>query len=153
LKSKLLLFITIVAVMLSMFSLSALASSRFVNITRPEGNEVVYKEIYSIGCIGTYDDTTIEFSYKDRVTGKYKPLLSTEGESSFRVDKGNFFGKDVELKYKGENEIRVTSYTKSTKNDPQESDYTITLAEETKKSNWFDDALKWFKGLSLDDKK
>ena len=130
--------------MLPMFSLPVLAS-KVVNITRPEANEVVYNEIYSIGGIGIYDHTTIEFYYKDRETEKYKILLTTDGEASFTVDKGNFFGKDIELKYKGENEIRITSYTKATRNNPKENDYTITVAEEKKNGNWFTDALDWFK--------
>jgi len=137
-RSKLLTFVIIIAVMLPLFALSALAApTKVVDITRPEGNEIVTKEIFSICCIGMYDNTTILFEYKDKETGNYKPLLTTEGESLFKVEKNDFFGKDIQLKYKGENQIRVIAYTKATKGDPQENNYTITLAEEKKKSNWF----------------
>lgn len=139
-KSKLLTFIIIIAVMLPLFSIPALASTKVVDITRPEGNEVVYKELFSICGVCIYDDTTIEFFYKDKETGEYKPLLTTEDQASFKVGSNKIFGKDIKLKYKGENKIRVIAYTDATKSDPQKSNYTITFSEE-KKSNWLIDSV------------
>ena len=149
-KSKLLTFLIIVAVMLPFFALPALAATKVVDITSPGGSDlVVTKEIFSICGICIYDDTTIEFAYKDRESGKYRELLTTDGESSFRVGSSRLFGKSIVLKYKeGENKIRVIAYTKATKNDPQESDYTVTFSEEKKKSNWFSGAWNWFAGAN-----
>ena len=92
-----------------------------------------------------------ELFYKDKETDEYKPLLTTEGESSFTV--GKLFGKDIELKYKGENEIKVKAYTKATKSDPQVEDYTITFTEEKKQDNWLEKALNWFTGADANEKK
>jgi len=146
-RSKLLIFTIIIAVMLPLFAVPALAAgAKVVDITRPEGNEIVTKEIFSIGGACIYDDTTIEFFYKEKETGDYRSLATTEGDSSFKVGNSKLFGKEVELKYKGDNEIRVIAYTKLTKDNPQREDYTITVTEEKKKSNWFDAAINWFKG-------
>lgn len=122
---------------------AAAASPKVVDITRPEGNEVVTKDVFTICGVCVYDDTTIELAYKDRDTGTFKPLYTTDKESIFKVGSNKLFAKDIVLKYKGENIIKITAYTKATENDPWSKDYTITLAQEKKKSNWFDDALKW----------
>jgi opacity protein-like surface antigen len=146
-KSKLLIFIIIVAVMISVF-VPAVASS-VVDITRPEGNEIVTKDIFSICGVCVSDETTIAFQYKNRETGDYEPLLTTDDESSFKVGNNKIFGKDIRLKYKGENQIRVIAYTKATQSKPQVSDYTITLVDENnekKKTNWIDAAIKWLTG-------
>ena len=141
-KLKLLTFIIIFAVMMPLITIPAMAASKVVDITRPEGNEIVTKDVFSICGVCLYDETTIEFSYKDKETGKYKPLETVEGYSDFKVGNNKLFGKEIVLKYKGENEIKVTAYTKSTKEDPQENYYKITLTEEKKKDNWFTDIGK-----------
>lgn len=144
-RSKLLIFTIIVAVMLSIFALPVMASpTKVVDITSPESDQIVYNKEFSICGLCIYDDTTIELEYWDKDDEKFRPLLTTEGDSSFKVGSNKIFGKSVELKYKGKNEIRITSYTKSTKDDPQVDDYTITLGE--KKGNWFTDI-----GLSIMD--
>ncbi len=142
-RSKLLIFTIIAAVVLSFLALPALASSKVVDITRPEGKEVVTKDVFSICGVCLYDETTISFEYKDKDTGKFKPLETTEGYSTFKVGSGKIFGKDVKLKYKGDNEIRIISYTKDTKDDPQIDPFTITLGEEKKKGNWLDALSDW----------
>jgi len=138
--------------MLSLFAIPALASTKVIDISRPEGNEeIVTKTIFSICGASIYDETIIEFFYKDTDANQYKPLLTTEGDASFTV--GKIFGKDIELKYRGENEIKIKAYTKATKNEPQIEYYTITLAEEKKKDNWFEKALDWFTGTDANEKK
>lgn len=141
-KSKLLILIIIVAVMISVF-VPAVAASPVVDITRPEGNEIVTKDIFSICGVCVYDETTIAFEYKDKETGEYKSLLTTDGETSFKVGNNKIFGKDIQLKYKEKNEIRVIAYTKATQSKPQVNDYTITLVDEKKKTNWIKDAINW----------
>jgi len=136
--------------MLSLFAIPALAAD-VVDISRPEGNEIVTKDIFSICGASIYDEATVELFYKDEETDQYKPLLTTEGESSFTV--GKIFGKDIKLKYPGENEIKIKAYTKSTKNDPQFEKYTITLAEEKRDQNWLEKALNWFTGADANEKK
>jgi hypothetical protein len=147
-KSKLLIFVIIITVMLPLFVIPAFASD-VVEISRPEGNEVVTKEIFSICGSSVSEEATIELSYKDK-DGDYKPLFTTEGESTFTV--GKIFGKDIVLK-KGDNEIKIVAYTKSTKNDPQVKNYTITYTEEKKSDNWLDKALNWFTGADANEKK
>lgn len=136
---KLLTFIIIVAVMIPLIAVPALAASKVVDITRPDGNEIVTKDVFSICGVGLYDDTTVEFSYKDKDTGKYKPLETANGYSSFKVGNKKLFGEEIVLKYKGENEIKIVAFTKATKDDPQENSYTITWTDEKKKGNWFND--------------
>lgn len=145
-KSKLLIFIIIITVMIPLFALPALASSKVVNISRPEGNEIVFKEIFSICGSSVYDEATIELFYKDE-EGEYQPLYTTEGESSFTV--GKFFGKDIELS-KGQNKIRIVAYTEETKSHPQIKNYTITLAEEKKDENVLKKMLNWITGTDTD---
>lgn len=149
-KSKLLLFIILVAVMLSVF-MPAVASNNIVDITRPEGNEIVAKDIFSICGVCVYDETTIAFEYKDKDSGEYKSLLTTDGETSFKVGNNKIFGKDVQLKYKGENEIRVIASAKSV-NKSETKNYTITVVEEKKKGNWIDAAIKWLTGNKEENK-
>lgn len=139
-KSKLLILIIIVAVMLSVF-VPVVAASPVVDITRPEGNEIVTKDIFSICGVCIYDETTIAFEYKDKETGEYKPLLTTDGETSFKVGNNKIFGKDIQLK-KGENEIRVIASTKAV-SKPEIKPYTITLVDKKEKSNWIKDAINW----------
>lgn len=128
--------------MISLFVVPALATTtKVVDITRPEGNEIVTKDIFSICGVCIYNDTTIEFEYKDKETGKYRPLINTEGDSVFKVGSNKMFAKDIQLKYEGENEIKVTSYTKATQENPQENYYTITLTYEKKKNNWLTDSI------------
>ncbi len=143
-KSKLLTFIIIIAVMLPLFVVPTLASSQVVDISRPDGNEIVTKEIFSICGVTIEDEAYIEIFYKDRETDLYKPLQTTDGDYSFKV--GKIFSKDIELKYMGKNEIKVKAYTSATKNDPQINKYTITRVEEKKKENWLEKALNWFTG-------
>lgn len=148
-KSKLLIFTIIAAVMLILLALPTVASTKVVDITRPEGNEVVTKDVFSICGVCLYDETTISFEYKDKETGKYKPLETTDGYSTFKVGSGKIFGKDVKLKYKGDNDIKIIAYTKDTKDDPQIKDYIITLGEEKKKGSWIDALTDW---LGIKDK-
>ncbi|QNU66790.1 hypothetical protein EHE19_018460 [Ruminiclostridium herbifermentans] len=143
-KSKLLTFIIIIAFMLPLFVVPTLASSKIVDISRPDGNEIVTKEIFSICGVAIEDEAYIEIYYKDRETDLYKPLQTTDGEYVFKV--GKIFSKDIELKYKGKNELRIKAYTAATKNDPQIEKYTITLVEEKRKENWLEKALNWFAG-------
>ncbi|PYG87178.1 hypothetical protein LY28_02314 [Ruminiclostridium sufflavum DSM 19573] len=143
-KFKFITFIIIIAVMLPLFMVPTLASSNVVDISRPDGNEIVTKEVFSICGVTIEDEAYIEFYYKDKEADQYKPLLTTEGKYCFKV--GKIFGKDIELKYKGKNEIRIKAYTTATKNDPQIENYTITLVEEKKKENWLEKALNWFTG-------
>jgi len=149
-KSKLLIFVIIITVMLSIFAIPALASSKVVDITRPEGNEIVTKDIFSIcgGSIG--DEATIELFYKDRDTKQYEPLCTTEGESVFTV--GKIFGKDIVLMYKGENKIRIKAYVEGEESKPQIQNFTITLGEEKENDNWLEKALDWFTGTDANRK-
>jgi hypothetical protein len=143
-KSKLLTLLIIVAVMLPFFASSALAAPKVVDITSPGGNEeVVTKELFSICGVCIFDDTTIAFEYKDKDSGKYKELLTIDGESSFKVGSSKMFGKSIELKYKGVNEIKVIAFTKTLKD---ENYYTITFNEEKKKSSWLDRLENWLVG-------
>ncbi|MHB8062790.1 MAG: hypothetical protein ACYDG2_09190 [Ruminiclostridium sp.] len=150
-KSKLLIFIIIVTVMLTLFAIPVLASSNVIEISRPEGDEIVTKQMFSICGTSIEDGVIIEILYRDIETDEYKPLLTTDGKSSFSV--GKIFGKDIKLKYKGENEIQVKAYAKSTKNDPQIETYIITVAEEKKDGNWLENALDWFQGTDANEKK
>lgn len=145
-KSKLLIFTIIIAVIISILILPAAADNHVVDITRPEGNEVVTKEIFSIFGTCVYDETTISFEYFDEEAGDYKPLKTTGGNSTFKVGSGKMFGKDIKLKM-GPNDIRITAYTntKESKADPEIFDFTITLVEEKKNGNWFQDAINWIK--------
>ncbi len=149
-KSKLLIFIIIFTVLLSLFGTPALASTKVVDISRPEGNEIVTKDVFSLCGSSINDEATIELFYKDRETGKYTTLLTTEGEASFTV--GKLFGKDFVLKYKGENQIKLKAYTSATKSDPQIEEYTITLAEEKKDDNWLGKVWNWFTGKDTEKK-
>lgn len=144
-KSKLLIFIIIISSLLLMFSLPAMASSDIVRITRPDGNEIVEKSTFSICGVCTYDETYIEFQYKDRDTDKYRVLYTTDGDSSFKVGSSRLFGKNVELKYKGVNHIRVIAYRKDSRDDAETKYFTITYTEE-KKNNLIDsigNAINW----------
>lgn len=148
-KSKLLTLLIIVAVMLPFFASTVLAAPEVVvEITSPASNEeVVTKEQFSICGVCIYDETTIEFQYKNRESGEYEELLTTDGKASFKVGSNKLFGKSIKLKYKGEdNEIKVIAYTKATKDDPQVNEYTITFSDEKKKSNWFNDTWNWLVG-------
>lgn len=147
-KAKLLIFTIITTVLISIFALPAFATIDVVDITRPEGDEVVTKEIFSIFGTCIYDETTISFEYYDTDAGDYKPLKTTDGYSTFKVGSGKMFGKDIKLKYKGDNEIKITAYTntKDSKEDPQIMTYIITRGEEKKDSNWFEKALDWITG-------
>ncbi|WP_024832584.1 hypothetical protein [Ruminiclostridium josui] len=140
-KSKLLIFIIIVSVLMAVFVTPVMAASNIVKITRPDGNEVVEKPIFSICGVCTYDETFIEFLYWDKGTEKYQPLETTDGEYTFKVGSSKLFGKNVELKYKGENHIRVVAYTKATKDDPQTKNYTIIYAAE--KKSLLDNIRNW----------
>ena len=143
-KLKLLTCIIIISSVLAIFTVSVFAAEiKVVDISRPEGSEIVTKDVFSICGTSIYDDATIELYYKDKATDQYKPLENTEGESVFKV--GKIFGKDIKLN-KGENEIFIKAYTKSTKNDPQRETYTITYSEEKKKDGWWEKALNWFNG-------
>jgi hypothetical protein len=137
-KSKILISSIIVAVILSIFAIPAFAAN-IVEIYRPDGNEVVTKELFSISGACTYEDTTIEFYYKNKNSDEFVPLETTEGYSSFKVGSSKLFAKEVNLKYKGDNVIRIKSYTKSSK--PQYNTFTITYSEETKKGNWLTDSI------------
>lgn len=137
-KSKILIFIIIVSVLTAIFATPAMAAN-IVKITRPDGNEVVEKPIFSICGVCTYDETFIEFEYWDKSSEKYKPLETTDGELTFKVGSSKLFGKNVELKYKGENRIRVIAYTKNIKDDPKE--YTIIYAAE--KKSLLDNIRNW----------
>lgn len=150
-KSKLLIFTIIIAVMLSILILPAAADNHVIDISRPEGNEVVTKEIFSIFGTCVYDETTISFEYLDEA-GEYKPLKATDGNSTFKVGSGKMFGKDIKLK-KGENVIKITAYTntKESKEDPEILDFTITFVEDKKNSNWFQDAINWIKDGGKDE--
>lgn len=150
-KSKLLIFTIIIAVMISLLAIPAMAAT-VVDISRPEGNsEVVTKEIFSIFGTCLYDETTISFEYKDKDTNEFKPLETTDGYSTFKVGSGKMFGKDVKLKYKGDNIIRVIAYTKATQDDKQVENYTITVSDEKKKSNWLEKLTDWITGTSKGD--
>lgn len=138
-KSKILIFIIIVSVLTALFAVPAMAASNIVKITRPDGNEVVEKPVFSICGVCTYDETFIEFEYWDKATEKFQPLETTDGELTFKVGSSKLFGKNVELKYKGENRIRVLAYTKNTKDEPK--DYTIIYAAE--KKSLLDNIRNW----------
>ncbi len=142
-RSKILTFTIIVSVMLSVFLLPAFAAEHVVDISRPEGDEVVTKQVFSIFGTCIYDETTIAFEYFDTDAKEYKPLKTTDGVSTFKVGSGKMFGKDVNLKYKGPNDIKITAYTKETKDDPEEFYYTITWGEAKKSGDWFDKAIEW----------
>lgn len=143
-KSKLLAIIIFVAIMLPLFVVPVMASSQVVDISRPVGNEIVTKSEFSICGVAIEDEVYIELFYKDKGTGQYKALETTEGDHCFKV--GKIFSKDFELKYMGKNDIMVKAYTAATKNDPQINKYTITRVEEKKKANWLEKALSWFTG-------
>lgn len=150
-KSKLLLFILITAVMLFLVALPAMASEDYIEITRPEGNEeVVTKEVFSIWGKCIYDETTITFEYLDQETGNYEPLLTTGGVSTFKVGKSKTFGKDIKLKYKGPNEIKIKAYTAGNEDDPQELYYTITRGD--KQSGSLEAIVEWFNKFKDSDK-
>lgn len=151
-KSKMLTFIIIIAVMLAIFIIPAFAEVQVVDITRPEGDEVVTKETFSIFGTCIYDETTIKFEYRD-TDGDYKPLRTTDGTSTFKVGSGKMFGKDIRLKEKGENYIRITAYTntKESKDDPQILEYTITLGDDKNNGDWFEDAINWIKNGTNDE--
>lgn len=154
-KSKLLIFTIIIAVILSVLILPAAADDHVIDISRPEGNEVVTKEIFSIFGTCVYDETTISFEYlekSDDGSEVYKPLKATDGNSTFKVGSGKMFGKDIKLK-KGENVIKITAYTntKESKENPQILDFTITFVEDKKNSNWFQDAINWIKDGGKDE--
>ncbi len=149
---RFLLFTIIMAIMLSLLTSPAMAA-KVVDISRPDGNEVVTKDTFTIFGTCVYDETTISFEYKDKDSGEFKPLETTDGYSTFKVGSGKMFGKDIKLKYKGPNEIKIIAYTKDTVNDKWSKTYTITLGEEQKKSNWFDKAIEWITGGSKDSDK
>ncbi len=153
-KSRLLIFTIIIAVALSILILPATADNHVIDISRPEGNEVVTKEIFSIFGTCVYDETTISFEYFDEEADDYKPLKATDGKSTFKVGSGKMFGKDIKLK-KGENVIKITAYTntKESKEDPQILDFTITFVEDKKNSNWLQDAINWIQDGGKDDRK
>lgn len=140
-KSRLLIFIIIVSAILALFAIPAMAADNIVKITRPDGNEIVEKPVFSICGVCTYDETFIEFQYWDRVDEKYLPLETTDGDSSFKVGSSKLFGKNIELKYKGENQIKIIAYTKD-RDDPQTKTYTITYAPE-KKNSLLDNIRNW----------
>ncbi len=132
------------------------APGKFVEISRPEGNaEVVTKDVFSIFGTCVYDETIVTFEYKVRDSEEFKPLETTEGYSTFKVGSGKMFGKDIKLKYKGENIIRIIAYTKDIKDDKdkQVQTYTITQGEEKKKSNWFEKAIEWITSPGKDSDK
>lgn len=150
-KSKLLLFTVIITVMLFLVALPAMASE-YIEITRPEGDqEVVTKEIFSIWGKCIYDETTITFEYLDQETGSYEPLLTTGGVSTFKVGKSKTFGKDIKLKYKGPNEIRITAFAKGYEDDPETLNYTITRGE--KKTGTLEAIVEWFNNKLMDNDK
>lgn len=130
--------------MLPLFVVPALASSQVVDISRPDGNEIVTKDVFSICGVALEDNVYIEIFYKDRESDQYKLLPTTDGDYCSKV--GKIFSKDIELKYMGKNEIKVKAYTSESKNDPQINKYTITRVEEKKKENWLEKALNWFIG-------
>ncbi len=134
--------------MLPLFATPALAASKVVKITRPEGNEIVTQDIFSICGTSIGDEATIELFYYDKETKKYEPLSTTEGESTFTV--GKVFSKDIQLN-KGENKIRILAYTDPEKQ--QKETFTITLAEEKKEDNWLEKALDWFTDSDSTEKK
>lgn len=143
-KLKLLAFIIIISCVFSVFVIPSFAAEiPVVDISRPEGSEIVSKDIFSICGTSIYGEATIELYYKDKETNQYKPLENTDGESVFKV--GKIFGKDIKLK-KGENEIKIKAYTKSTKNDPQIKNYTITYTEAKEQESLWEKALNWFSG-------
>lgn len=148
-KSKLLIFVIIISVMLPLFAIPALASSKVVNITRPEGNEIVTQEYFSICGTSKKDEATIELYYYDKETKNYEPLSTTEGESTFTV--GKVFSKDILLN-KGENKIKIVAYI-DPEDKPQTAYFTITLAEEKKEDNWLEKALNWFTEADATEKK
>lgn len=123
-------------------ALPSAAAPKIVEITRPEGNEVVNKEIFSIFGTCLYDETTISFEYLDKETDTYLPLETTEGQTTFKVGNGKMFGKDIKLE-KGKNEIRIVASAKEIKDEKQYLPFTITFVEEKKKSNWFDKLTDW----------
>lgn len=151
-KSRLLIFTIIIAVIISILILPAAADNHVIDISRPEGNEVVTKEIFSIFGTCVYDETTISFEYYDEEIGDYKPLKATDGKSTFKVGNGKMFGKDIKLKM-GLNDIKITAYTntKESKDEPEEFYFTITLVEDKKNSNWFQDAINWIKDGGKDE--
>jgi len=145
-KLKLLTFIIIISSILSIFAVPAFAAEiKVVDISRPEGSEIVTKDIFSICGTCVYDEATIELSYWDKATEKYEALENTDGKSTFKV--GKIFGTDIKLN-KGENQIRIKAYTKSTKDSAQEKNYTITYTEEKKQDSWWEKALNWFGGTN-----
>ena len=98
--------------------------------------------MFSIFGTCIYDETTIKFEYLDADTGDYKPLKTVDGVSTFNVGSGKMFGKDIKLK-KGPNDIKITAYTKQTKDEPEEFYYTITFGDGNKSGDWFDKAIDW----------
>ncbi len=148
-KTRLFLFTIIIAIMMSLLT-SPVMAAKVVDISRPDGNEVVTKDIFTIFGTCVYDETIISLEYKDKDSGEFKPLETTDGYSTFKVGSGKMFGKDIKLKYKGPNEIKIIAYTKDTINDKWSKTYTITLGEEQKKSNWFDKAIEWITRGSTD---
>jgi hypothetical protein len=141
-KLKILAFIVIISCVLSVFSISAFAAGTpVVDISRPEGNEIVSKDIFSICGTSIYGEATIELYYKDKDSDQYKPLENTDGESVFNV--GKIFGKDIKLN-KGENYIKILAYTKSTKSNPQNKEYIITYTEAKEQGSFWEKALNWF---------
>jgi hypothetical protein len=143
-KSKLITFSIIIFVVLSIFVIPAFAEIHVVDITRPEGDEVVTKDTFSIFGTCVYDETTIKLEYLDTDTGDYKPLRTTDGVSTFKVGSGKMFGKDIKLK-KGPNDIRIIAYTntKESKDEPETFYYTITFGEEKNSGDWFNEAMDW----------
>lgn len=143
-KTKLLSFTIILTILLSVFAYPVLAAKQVVDITRPEeSTEVVSKSVFMISGNCLYDETTITFQYWDTDAKEYKPLETTDGSSTFKVGSGKIFAKNVELKYTGENQIKIISYTKATKDEPQENIYTITVGKKKEDSNWIDKAMDW----------
>lgn len=140
-KSKLLLFVMIIAFMLSVLVLPAMAANNLIEITRPEGNEIVTKDIFSIWGKCFYDETTITLEYKDRETDEYKPLTTTDGVSSFKVGSSKTFGKDIKLKYDGDNIIKIIADTDT--EHQVVGPFTITLGKKKDKS-WWEDPFNWF---------
>lgn len=139
--------------MLSVFILPVSAEVvHVVDITRPDGNEIVDKEIFSIFGTCVYDETTISLEYLDDETGEYKPLKATDGKSTFNVGNGKMFGKDIKLK-KGPNEIRIIAHTntKESKAEPETFEFTITYSEE--KKNSANDVFDWMKKDSVNSEK
>lgn len=120
----------------------ALAATKVIDITKPESkNEVVEKSVYSICGYCVYDETYVEIFRYDQDDDKYKPLETVDGDTVIKVGAGKFLAANIELN-KGENNIKIKSYTKATKDDPQEDTKTITYSEK-KKKNWLDALKDW----------